>query len=410
MVILSLLIGVAVAMAGSAVADPVPDSQVREPIRVNSISYDIDFPNEVVFQLEAEADFEITDITLFYRLGRQKVRIFGYPSFTPSTRVTAGFRIKTDGPNYIPSGVDIEYYYVIRDAQRNAFESERFYLEYKDPAFSWQRVQRGDLIVLWHDRPLDGVVKVAEDVSRRLEPVKRLLGLDTLRPMKAVIFNSRREAGRSFPFISETAAERHVYGGFAFGDLDVFVLVGLSGDGMVHEMTHLLIDEALDSPLARVPAWLNEGLAMYFESGSRGREAIVSQALRSDGLLPLGSMDNIPGRPRDITVFYAQSWSVVKHMVDAHGQERMAALFSAIKEGKRVEEAVPEAYGMSLEELEEDWKSRLARQPSLAPVVDPGTAGTALIIVGAIVVAAVAVAARWLRRIRRPPDAENGGW
>ena len=188
------------------------------------------------------------------------------------------------------------------------------------------------------------------------------------------------------------------------------MLVGLSGDGMVHEMTHLLLDEALDSPLARVPAWLNEGLAMYFESGSRGREAIVSQALRSDGLLPLAYMDNIPGRPRDIRVFYAQSWSVVKHMMDAHGQERMAALLNTIKEGKRVEEAVPEAYGMSLEELEEDWKSRLARQPSLAPVVDPGTAGTALIIVGAIVVAAVVVAARWLRRIRRPPDAENGRW
>ena len=75
--------------------------------RVNSISYDIDFPSEVVFQLEAEADFEITEVTLFYRLGRQKVRIFGYPSFTPSTRITAGFRIKTDGPNYIPSGVDL---------------------------------------------------------------------------------------------------------------------------------------------------------------------------------------------------------------------------------------------------------------------------------------------------------------
>ena len=89
---------------------------------------------------------------------------------------------------------------MIRDAQSNAFESERFYLEYKDPAFSWQRIQRGDLKVLWHDRPSDGVVKVAEDVSRRLEPVKRLLGLDTLRPMKAVILNSRREAGTQFSF------------------------------------------------------------------------------------------------------------------------------------------------------------------------------------------------------------------
>ena len=408
MAILSLLMGVAVAVAGSLAADPVPDLQVREPIRVNSTSYEIDFPNEVVFRLEAEADFEITEVTLLYRLGGKRIRILGYPSFTSSTRVTADFRVKTGGASYLPSGVDIEYYYVIQDSQGNAFESERLYLEYKDPAYTWQRVQRGDLIILWHDRPRDGVVKVAEEVSQRLDPVKSLLGLETPKPMKAVILNSRREAGRSFPFVSGAATEGHVYGGFAFGDLDVFVLVGLSGDGMVHEMTHLLVDEALYSPLARVPAWLNEGLAMYFESGSRGREVAVSRALREDRLLPLRSMGNIPGRPRDIGIFYAQSLSVVRHLMDAHGQERMAALLMAINEGKGVEEAVREVYGTSLEELEQEWKSQLAEEPSVAPVVDPGTAGTTLIIVGAIVVASTVVSVRWLRRILKSPGSESG--
>lgn len=410
MAILSLLMGVAMAVLGSVAVDPNTDSQVREPIRVNSTSYEIDFPNEVAFRLEAEADFEITEITLLYRLGGQRVRILGYPSFTSSTRVTAGFRVKTGGASYLPSGVDIEYYYVIQDSQGNAFESERLYLEYKDPAYTWQRVQRGDLIILWHDRPRDGVVKVAEEVSRRLEPVKSLLGLETPKPMKAVIFNSSREAGRSFPFVSGAATDGHVYGGFAFGDLDVFVLSSLRSDGMVHEMTHLLMDEALTSPLARIPAWLNEGLAMYFEPSPRGREVVVSQALREDRLLPLRSMGNIPGRPRDIGIFYAQSLSVVRHMMDAHGQERMAALIMAINDGKGVEEAVPEVYRMSLEELEQEWKSQLAGEPSVAPFVDPGTAGTTLIIVGAIIIASTVVAVRWLRRIFRPPGSESGRW
>ena len=74
---------------------------------------------------------------------------------------------------------------------------------------------------------------------------------------------------------------------------------------MVHEATHLLLDRAVDSPLARVPAWLNEGLAMYFESDSYRREATVARAARDSALLRLGAMNTVPGRPEDVRQFYA---------------------------------------------------------------------------------------------------------
>ena len=97
-----------------------------------------------------------------------------------------------------------------------------------------------------------------------------MLGLVTAPPMKAVILNNRREADRGLPTVSEAATRGHLYGGFAFRDYDLFVLLGLSEDGIVHEATHLMVNEAVDSPLARVPDWLNEGLATYFESAGSG--------------------------------------------------------------------------------------------------------------------------------------------
>ena len=285
-----------------------------------------------------------------------------YPQFAPAAQVSADFVVRTSGASYIPSGVDIEYYYVIQDDSGNSFETERYLLGYRDPRYEWQELRVENFTILWHDRPEKQVAQVAADVDHRLGAVRALFGLQEATPMRAVIFNDRREARLSFPVISGTATSRHVFGGFAFGEFDLFVLGGLDRDGMVHEMTHLLLDEAIDSPLARVPSWLNEGLAMYFESSSPGREVGVARAVRDRRSMPLRAMGSVPGRPADVSLFYAQARSVVKHMMDVHGAERMAALLGAINLGSRIDEAVPQVYGMTLEELEQEWQTTLTRE------------------------------------------------
>jgi hypothetical protein len=401
MSLLSLVLGIIVALAagaGSVAAGPQPSGAIQ----VVSTSQRVDFPNEIALRLEAESSAKITQVTLFYRLGSQTTRIYGYPSFTPSTRVRADFTIKTGGANYIPSGIDVEYYYLIRDEGGNTFETERFSLEYKDPAFRWQRHTQGEITVLWHDRSQESVARVTADVAQRLEAVKRLLGLSEVKPMKAVILNNGREAERSFPAVSEAARQGHVFGGFAFGQYGVFVLVGLDRDGMVHELTHLLVDQALDSPRAKMPAWLNEGLAMYFESGSQGREGTLARAIDGRRLLPLRSMGSVPGRPQDIGLFYAQAWSIVKFMVDTRGEERMGALLKSINEGKDIEEAVHQTYGVGLDELERQWKGWLGGDPPNTSHSGPGTIGTAVIVSGAVAVTVVVAVARWLRHVSTP--------
>ena len=390
-----IVFGLAAAAGGDAAASPGP----RAPIRLLSSGHEVSFPDKVELTLVLEANEVITDVKLFYRLARQEVKIFGYPDFTPGKRVTATFEVKTGGAQYIPSGVDIEYYYQIRDASGNIAETERFHLEYLDTRYDWQRYQAGGLIVLWHDRPRSQVARVADHVALRLEEIKRLMGLSETMPMKAVIVNSQREARRNFPRVSGAASRDHLYAGFAFGDLDVFVLAGLDPDGMTHEMVHLLMDEAVDSPLARIPSWLNEGLAMYFESSSVGHETAVARAAYRGALLPLRSMGSQPGRPSDVRLFYAQAWSVVDFMVRAYGRERMAALLEALDDGGGIEGAVSTAYGMSLDELERRWLSYIAGDPVEPPPSPPSTIGPPAVIAGAVLVAAAAVIVRWLRHV-----------
>lgn len=411
MVLVCLAASITFAIVGIGTPEARSDRQPVEPseglIQVISASHEVRFPEEVALTLEAEGTFPIAEVALFYRLADQDTKIFGYPDFEPDRRVTANFTLRTGGSSYIPSGVEIEYYYRIVDENGTAVETETRIIEYRDPAFEWKELQSRDLVVVWHDISAERVQAVTDDVSQRLEAVKSLLGLDSVSTMKAVIINGRREALEAFPLVSGAARRGHLYGGFAFGQYGLFVLAGLGEEGMVHEATHLLLHQAVDSPLARVPAWLNEGLAMYFEAESHGREAIVAGAVRDKSLLRLAAMNAVPGRPEDVRLFYAQSWSLVRHIVDTHGEERMAALLRAVNGGSSIDQAASEVYGMSLQQIESEWRTGLAGTTMLAPRPDPGTVGTTLIISGALLVAFVLSALRWRPRRRTAAEPEE---
>jgi hypothetical protein len=404
MAYLRLIVVIIIAVVGLGLPS---QAQTWQSIRLVSTSHEVSYPSEISFHMKAVSDAEITDVRLFYRVSGRDVTVYGYPEFVPSKRIAADFRLRLDGGNYLPPGVEIQYYYVIRDASGSELETARFSLEYLDPAFDWQRLTAGNMTVLWHDRPRQLVADVAADVSQQLARVKHLLRLDTVKPQKAVIFSTASEAAEGFPLVSATATQQHVYGGFAMGDFDVFVLAGLNRDGMIHEMTHLYIDEALGSPGARIPSWLNEGLAMYFESGPKGKDKVVADAALAGRLLPLRGMGSVPGKPVDVSIFYAQSLSIVTYLMDTYGPERMSSLLDKLKQGEPIDEAVLLAYGMSLEELEADWKTELAGRAAFSSLPDPGTLGTSAMIGGAIAFTVLVLVLRWIKRIFNPPTAED---
>ena len=408
MSLLAGLLSISIALIGVAPSGPAADLKPVTPIRVVSSTHEVKYPSEVLFQLRAESESHITEVTLFYLLGNQNVRVYGYPTFTPGKSISADFTLRTGGSSYLPNGVNIEYYYVILDSSGNTLITPSYSVEYRDPVYQWQQLTVGALTVTWYDMDVERVMSVTADVDERLEPVRELLGLDEVSPMKGVIINSRGEARRGFPPISGAASRGHLYAGFAFDRFDLFVLAGLDPDGMVHEATHLLLDQAVGSPRAKLPAWLNEGLAMYFESNSSRRQASVAQAARRGSLLRLRSMNTQPGRPSDVRTFYSQSWSIVDYMMDVYGRERMSELLRLINSGKRVAEAVPDVYGITLDELESVWKARLTGETTVAPRPDPGTVGTSSLITGAVTLAVAASAYRWWsNRARKTVTAQS---
>lgn len=114
----------------------------------------------------------------------------------------------------------------------------------------------------------------------------------------------------------------------------------------------------------RVPGWLHEGLAQYFEPDARGYR-FSEFDLNRHGALTFANLENgfsgLPGRY--VSVAYAQSQSFVGYLIQEHGgMFRIKRLLGELNKGKDTHEALMAAYGMDRGTLEGRWRSSLERK------------------------------------------------
>ena len=186
---------------------------------------------------------------------------------------------------------------------------------------------------------------------------------------KAVVFPSVQEATPSFPPISKTATDQLFFAGFAQPQYRLFVQGQMNTLTFIHELTHLYVHEAVSSSLtARMPSWLDEGLAVFLETGkSEPSNQRLRSSVRPDELLLLRNMNTIPGRREDVFIFYPQAGAFVGYLVEKYGADTMARYLAGINNGESAIENFKEIYGSSIYEIENDWRSTFNATPITIP-------------------------------------------
>jgi hypothetical protein len=127
--------------------------------------------------------------------------------------------------------------------------------------------------------------------------------------------------------------------------------------------------------MASWPAWLDEGLAQYYEFGrpEAGLERVESAA-QQGRLLPLVSLSGGFGRdPEQVRLSYDQSLSAVTYLLETWGDPGLQGLIAALKSGKPVRAAVESALGVTWEEFEAGWITWLGvpTTPAAPPTPTP---------------------------------------
>ena len=227
--------------------------------------------------------------------------------------------------------------------------------------------------------------------------IRDIVGVDEVQPIKGIIINTPGEALKTFPPVSEAATRDGLYGGFAFKDYDLFMVGGLNANSMIHETVHLIVGQSIDSPFSKIPAWLNEGLAMHFESQTPIRAHEITERIRKGDLPSLSTMKSVPGRPEDVRLFYAQSNAIVEHKMDKFGEHKMPELVSELKSRSDIEPSLKKVYGLTSVELKEDWEENLLPTFNRKLTVDPGTFWTSSMLAGVFILAITIMGIKWLR-------------
>jgi tetratricopeptide (TPR) repeat protein len=127
-----------------------------------------------------------------------------------------------------------------------------------------------------------------------------------------------------------------------------------------HEYAHSVVTR-LAGP--RCPVWLNEGLAVWAEELEEGeRQTWAEQRIANRRLFSLDQMGaSFVTIPRDrVDVAYAQSYLVVRQLVDQYGAPRLVELLSGLGRYGNLNDAFLDVYHENFGKFEQQLYQRLA--------------------------------------------------
>ena len=199
--------------------------------------------------------------------------------------------------------------------------------------------------------------EVLEHLEESYEELVRWLGRDPLatkQPVRVVFYDP------------EDFDRLTGLGDWAGGVFDGVVRVSLrdlaEGDAwrrtLVHELVHAFLDGLCG---ARVPGWLNEGLAQHLEGkGEPGPSQLAS--LIEHGVFPLERLGGSLAawkEPREIGLAYVQSLTFVKYLVQTYGDEALRRALFALERGESLEAGFEAFARVPLATAFEDWRAGL---------------------------------------------------
>ncbi len=339
-----------------------------------------EFQKGIRFDAEVRSSAEIEEIAVRFRIGQREVGAYEYlepkeQGSGESIKASAFYRTNTTA-RYIAPGTIITYSFEVTDVDGNKLDTEESEYIYHDDRYEWEEITNGIITVSYHGPVSFRAKDILDATVQTLENMGPLLGAGVDDPIRITMYNNWPEMRPALPPDSETTRRELITEGQAHSPEGVLLVLGGASraSGIAsHEVTHILVHRAGEGTLGRVPSWLNEGLAEFGNiQPGESYDRALNYAIQRDDLLPITGMNGQPGTPEDVIIFYGQARSIVRFMVEEYGADKMRELMATIKSGKNYRSAIPEVYGITPLELENQWRDSLGVQHRQLP--DPESA------------------------------------
>ncbi len=355
---LILLVGLVAGLAGAAPA------LAAGELTVITSSAEVDFPTAITFDIAARSGAAITDIRLNYTIERRAfARVVGefYLHFTPSTSVATDYVWDMRMTGGMPPGARLQYWWRLTDADDNSLTTDPVTVVISDDRYDWRSLTEGDVTLYWYEGDDAFAAELMATTQTGLTDLAADTGAVLEDPVKFYVYANSDDLRGSMIYPQEWT------GGVAFSEYGTIVIgIGPTsfslawGKGaIVHELTHLVIHQVIANPYSGLPTWLDEGLAMTSMGElDAGYVSVLEAAKDSGRLISVRSLSSpFSTYASESVLGYAQSYELVKYLLDNYGRDAMSALLNAFRQGSGYDEALLAVYGFDRDGLDSAWRA-----------------------------------------------------
>lgn len=254
--------------------------------------------------------------------------------------------------------------------------SEEGTIRYEDdrPGLDWQSAQLGEATVHWYGGAEAQAMRFGELTAQGVARAEELLGTELAGPVDIFVYDSEEEFfGALGPGVREWT------GAAAYSELrTIFMWLGGGSPSyleaaMLHEVTHIVFHDATDNPFHEPARWLNEGIATWSETSEGSDErAIVQVEAGGAGLFAFEAItEQFPIGERGGRLSYAQGTTMIDLIVDRYGEEAIAAVAAAYREGGSDADALEAGTGVPAEQLYADFYAEFGVEAPQPVAVEP---------------------------------------
>ena len=332
------------------------------------------FPDGILFSVEAESPGVIDEVRVFIKKADQSGRsAYRTIEVEPGESVSGETLLPVSGnADFIPPGTKITYHFEVWDKAGNVARTDKTDFVYEDSRFHWLTLSEGLITVYYYSEFVEERARIILEAAKEtMDNMVHVLGIAPTDPLRIVTYNNYRHMVMALPFRSQAVSEDLQAQGMAFSDERVLLIHGYDPTvtGTVsHEFTHLLVAEAAGGSSASVPTWLNEGLAEYGNIDQTDEyDAALRYGIYTRRIRPLWYQGTFSGEAEDILIAYGQGKSVVEFMVRRWGEDKISELFTALRESRDIDSALMAVYGVDQYGMDTAWRKSLGLEPLPPP-------------------------------------------
>lgn len=347
---------------------PVPDS-----VKVETNQATPNFPDGINFRFNATTGPgapAFKSLELGYRIEGEVETNIRHQDLAPDDPINADISIDTQ-KDYLPPGTRISYYWLLGTGEGDTYQTSTQQFTYQDTRYAFKELKNGLFTVRWFQGDASFGQAAMNRVISTVDKLSQLYNVKPDTPINLTIYPDSRTMFTALP-----PNTQEWVGGQAIPELGTIVLAIAPGDtteigrSIPHEVSHQVVYQATRNPYNVTPKWLDEGLAVNNQDKIDGFLIQAFEKARDERtLFPLRVLNgSFPADSQLSYVAYGESVQVVRYILQKYGNAGIEKILASFKQGVSYDEAVQSGLGISLDQLDREWKESIGYPvPDLPP-------------------------------------------